>query len=138
MTVDLNEYTSGLSNYRLFNYIVDNQDLTASQKLVALTIARHRNQTTPKCCPSISRLQKLTNLDRATVWKSIKHLERADELLVKRNNKGPKGRACNHYLFTFDAKEALDAEGMNMDWNLESSELLERFKMRARWKDYPT
>jgi len=116
MPIGLNEYTEGLSNFKLLNHIFDDRDdLTPTEKLVATALLRHRNITTLACHPSMRRIRSITGLSMDTVRRAISGLESKRVVIVGRNYRGPRGRAVNRYVFTYDLEAALNAENMNLD-----------------------
>jgi hypothetical protein len=102
--------TPVVDNWRLQQHIVRDQGcLSPNARYVALVIALHRNSFTLKCCPSLRVLELETGLTRKTVHRAVMELERKGVLLVERGTRGPRGRPANHYAFTFDAHEVLEA-----------------------------
>jgi len=98
-----------LDNISLIKYLLSEATnlLTPTEKLVALAIARHRNNTSFKCCPSLSTLSKITGLCRKTISSTLNSIEAAGiivRLRIKRGN----GFAHNQYYFLYDIKDYME------------------------------
>lgn len=74
---------------------------TPTQKLVLLALADHHNAKTDACFPSAARLVDRTGLSRATVFRTIKLLERKGILAISRIDGRP-----NSYTLCMDADQS--------------------------------
>ena len=95
-----------VSNHNLINHLLNERpDLSPRAKLVALALAGHRNAKTLACHPSFKRLEETTGYYRQSLTRAIRELEVKRVVIVRRNSRGKRGRAVNHYLFLYDANE---------------------------------
>ncbi|MEP7081900.1 MAG: helix-turn-helix domain-containing protein [Chloroflexota bacterium] len=67
-------------------------------RLVLVAIALHARSSSTPAWPSLSRLVRLTGLDRTTVWRLVRELEAAGDLTVHRDPDARRNRTANRYL----------------------------------------
>lgn len=101
--------TVKVSNIDLIDDILRNQnELTASQKMVAVALAHSRNTKTLACFPAMRTLAKLTNLSVDTIRKAINALKGDGVIVARTGERKENGRlGGNRYAFTFDAERVL-------------------------------
>jgi len=75
----------------LYEYVIKDENLKSSDKLVFLTLAYCKEKEN---LPSIKEIAKLTKLARKTVINSLKTLEKYNYIFIKRN----KGQPSIYYL----------------------------------------
>jgi thiaminase len=97
-----------LDNIKLFKYFLseDTKHLTSTEKLVALAIAKHRNNVSMKCNPGKGRIAKITGLGWATVKRAISGLVKEKEIARLQIKDGTKN-LTNQYYFRYDFADAL-------------------------------
>ncbi len=64
--------------------LLQNEDLTANEKIVVTALLLHRNQKNGACYPGIARISKLASLSRATVLRVLDSLEKKGVIERKR------------------------------------------------------
>ena len=95
-----------LNNHALLWSIVQDNSLTSTEKLVAMTLAVHRNVSTMSCCPSYNTLSKETKISRAWVVKTINSLIEKGVIVKVEPPRDGRQYKSNHYYFTFDLENA--------------------------------
>lgn len=88
-------------NHGLIRHLCDRVDLTGSEKLVALLIARHRNAVTGLCFPSQKRLGALSGLSRGRVNRVVRELKLKRVLYVRKVRSGKSVSTVNSYVFRY-------------------------------------
>lgn len=64
--------------------VIDDKNVTGSDILIYLVLARHADNTTQQCRPGIQRIMKESRLTKPTVLKSISRLEQFGYISVNR------------------------------------------------------
>ena len=64
--------------------LLQNEDLTASEKIVVTALLLHRNQKSGACYPGLARISKLSSLSRITVLRVLDSLEKKGIIERKR------------------------------------------------------
>ena len=137
-TKGVNKFVDGLDNLALQRYLWEGaENLSASELLVALNLAKHRNRVTLKCCPSQRTIANQTRLSKRTVSRAIRNLEDKSIIRVKRNYEpiedgDNRERNTNSYIFLFDAGAFLEImyEGRECpDLDADALELLSGLKL---------
>ena len=64
--------------------LLQNEDLTASEKIVVTALLLHRNQKSGACYPGLARISRLSSLSRMTVFRVLDSLEKKGIIERKR------------------------------------------------------
>ena len=91
--------------FSLRDYLHDNPDLSSTELLVALTIAKHRNSKTLQCNPSITRIAKQSKFTRRTVISTIQKLIKRG-IIACEKTRTSNNFLSSHYFFMFDIEDA--------------------------------
>ncbi|HPC31311.1 MAG TPA: helix-turn-helix domain-containing protein [Candidatus Paceibacterota bacterium] len=65
--------------------VLEDEDLTSSDKVVYMVLSRFADNETQECYPSFGKIRKLSGLTDTTISTSIKHLEEKEYIEVSRN-----------------------------------------------------
>lgn len=90
-------------NVRLLCWLRDRYDLTATEKLIAMLIASHRNPATGLCCPGQGRIARQAGLSRYWVNKLVADLKRMGVVEVHKGRfRDFSPKTVHNYVFLFD------------------------------------
>ena len=90
--------------------LLQNDELTASEKIVVTALLLHRNQKSGACYPGIARISRLSSLSVRTVKRVISSLEKKGIIERKRRftcfgKVDPVVKTKNHCIFNSSEKE---------------------------------
>jgi hypothetical protein len=92
-----------LDQFKMQWAIADDDQLTSTEKAIALVILMHRNATVGDCRPSLSTIARRSSFSQRTVERTILKLENKSVLTVTSGRQG----YSNRYVFEED-REDLD------------------------------
>jgi len=96
-TVILPNGDTALSNIKLLNWLIREQELGTAEKMIAVVLANHRNNVELTCNPSMETIAKEAGCCRQTVWRAIGTLLKKGIIAIK-----TEPGQVNHYFFFFD------------------------------------
>lgn len=83
-------------SFRLMTEVLDCENLGPTEKLVMVCLARHVNEQTGKCFPSVERLMRCSGLGERAVQTNIKELTKRGFIVIVKG--GGRGRANEYVL----------------------------------------
>lgn len=83
-------------SFRLMTEVLDCENLGPTEKLVMVCLARHVNEQTGKCFPSVERLMQCSGLGERAVQTNIKELTKRGFIVIVKG--GGRGRANEYVL----------------------------------------
>ena len=81
-------------------WAVDQENCTASEKLVLIVLAKHANPTTGQCNPSIERIAMICSLSTRQVIRCIDSLEKRKLIYVSRSSANGKKLSNSYVIYT--------------------------------------
>ena len=96
-----------LNNIALIKHFLseETKHLKPFEKLIALAIGKHRNNTSFKCCPGFNTLRKITGAGKATIKRAVDGLISKHEIVRLRIKTG-RSFLRSQYYFLYDIEKA--------------------------------